>query len=116
MLRLLSDENFNGDIVRALLRLHSDLDCVRVQDVGLMTTPDELILAWAASEGRILLTQNVSTIPPAAFERVANSMPMPGVILVPEQLAISQAIDDISFLANEIEPSEVDNQVIYLPL
>lgn len=35
MLRLLADENFNGDIVRALLLRQPDLDIVRVQDVGL---------------------------------------------------------------------------------
>ena len=34
MLRLLADENFNGDVVRALLLRQPDLDIVRVQDVG----------------------------------------------------------------------------------
>lgn len=36
MLRLLADENFNGDIVRGLLLREPDLDIVRVQDVGLI--------------------------------------------------------------------------------
>ena len=35
MLRLLAGENFNGDVVRALLLRQPDLDIVRVQDVGL---------------------------------------------------------------------------------
>ena len=35
MLRLLADENFNGDVLRALLLRQPDLDIVRVQDVGL---------------------------------------------------------------------------------
>lgn len=35
MLRLLADENFNGDIVRGLLLQKPDLDVIRVQDVGL---------------------------------------------------------------------------------
>ena len=34
MLLLVSDENFNNDIVRGLLRRKPDLDIVRVQDVG----------------------------------------------------------------------------------
>ena len=34
------------------------LDIVRVQDVGLRTASDPDILAWAASEGRILLTHD----------------------------------------------------------
>ncbi len=35
MLPLPADENFNDDIVRALLLRQPDLDIVRVQDVGL---------------------------------------------------------------------------------
>ena len=40
MMRLVSDENFNGDTVRGMLRRRPDLELVRVQDVGLMQTPD----------------------------------------------------------------------------
>ena len=50
MTRLLTDENFDGDIVRGLLRRMPDLDVVRVQDVGLAETPDPNILAWAAAD------------------------------------------------------------------
>jgi hypothetical protein len=56
VLRLVSDENFNADILRGLYRRRPDLDVVRVQDVGLSATPDPEVLAWAAGEGRILLT------------------------------------------------------------
>ncbi len=56
MLRLLADENFNGDIVRALLLRQPDLDIVRVQDVGLADVGDPNILAWAAVNDRIILT------------------------------------------------------------
>ena len=52
MLRLLADENFNGDIVRALLLRQPDLDIVRVQDVGLAGVGDPDILAWAAFSPR----------------------------------------------------------------
>ena len=44
MLRLVSDENFNGDIVRGLFRRQPGLGLVRVQDVGLVQTPDTDIL------------------------------------------------------------------------
>jgi hypothetical protein len=40
MLRLLADENFNGDIVRGLLLRQPDLDLVRMQDVGLAGSED----------------------------------------------------------------------------
>ena len=35
MLRVLADENFNGDVVRALLLREPNLDLVRVQHLGL---------------------------------------------------------------------------------
>ena len=54
MLRLAADENFNGDIVRGLLRRNPKLDIVRVQDVGLSGADDPSVLQWAADQGRIL--------------------------------------------------------------
>ena len=35
MLALAFDENFNNDIIRALLRRNPSLDLIRIQDVGL---------------------------------------------------------------------------------
>jgi hypothetical protein len=48
VLDLLSDENFNADILRGLYRRCPELNVVRVQAVGLGTTPDADVLAWAA--------------------------------------------------------------------
>jgi len=59
-MRLLSDENFNGAILRGLIRRLPKLDVVRVQDVGLRQTDDATILEWAANEDRILLTHDVT--------------------------------------------------------
>jgi hypothetical protein len=116
MLRLVSDENFNGDIVRGLFRQHPELDLVRVQDVGLMATPDPDILEWAAREGRVLLSHDVSTVPPAAYQRVGDEKPMPGVFIVPDRMPIGQALDEILFLSLEVEPDEWKDQVLFLPL
>ena len=71
MLRLLADENFNGDIVRALLLRQPELDIVRVQDVGLAGVDDPGILDWAAANDRIILTHDRATLPDYAYERLA---------------------------------------------
>ncbi len=42
MLRLLSDENFSGDIVRGLMLRQPQLDLTRVQDVGLGQADDSI--------------------------------------------------------------------------
>ncbi|MGV2391344.1 MAG UNVERIFIED_CONTAM: DUF5615 family PIN-like protein [Microcystis novacekii LVE1205-3] len=80
--RLLTDENFNGAILRGLVRRLPELDIIRVQDVGLMNTDDPDILEWAANEGRILLTHDVATITMYAYNRVNQGLPMTGVVEV----------------------------------
>jgi hypothetical protein len=50
VLKLVSDENFDGDILRGMYRGWRDLALVRVQDVGLNATPDpEVQSAFLAS-------------------------------------------------------------------
>jgi hypothetical protein len=116
MLRLVRDENFNGDIVRGLFRRRPDLELVRVQDVGLMQTPDPDILEWAASQGRVLLSHDVSTAPPAAYQRIGDGKPMPGVFIVPDRMPIGQAVEEVLFLSLDVEPGEWKDQVLFLPL
>ena len=64
MLRLLSDENFNGDIVRGLLLRQPTLNLQRGQDLGLEGADDPAILEWAA-------TRNL-TLVGAAFPRTGT--------------------------------------------
>ncbi len=116
MLLLVSDENFNGDIVRGLLRRHPGINLVRVQDVDLMQTPDPEILEWAASQGRVLLSHDISTVPPAAYERVGEGKPMAGVFIVPDRMAIGQAVEEILFLSLDSGQDEWVGQVLFLPL
>jgi hypothetical protein len=116
MLRLVSDENFDGNIVRGLLRRHPERDLVRVQDAGLMETPDPEILEWAAVQGRVLLSHDVSTVPPAAYQRVADRKPMPGVFIIPDRMPTGQAIEEILFLAMNVEPGEWKDQVLFFPV
>ena len=116
MLRFLADENFNNDIIRALATAVLDIDIVRVQDVGLSGADDDIVLAWAAETGRILLTHDISTMTDYAYDRVRNALAMPGVIEVPETLQIGRAIDDLILLAECSRENEWDMQVVYLPL
>ena len=115
-MRLLADENFNNDIVRGLMRRKTDLDIVRVQDVGLSGAYDPTILEWAAKEGRILLTHDVSTITNYAYERISAGKAMPGVFEVSRELPLGVVIEDILLLADYSIDGEWEGQVRYLPL
>ncbi len=115
-MRWLADENFNHDIIRGLGRRHPTIDIVRAQDAGLTGVDDETLLAWAAGEGRVLLTHDVSTITAHAYRRVMQGARMPGVFEVSRAVPIRVAIDDIILLTECSMPGEWEGQVRYLPL
>ena len=116
MLRYAADENFNGDIVRGLLRRNPDLDIVRVQDAGLSGGDDPAVLEWAALQGRVLLTHDVSTLTTHAFDRVRADRPMPGVFEIRSTAGAGDVIDDLILLAECSHQGEWEGQVRYLPL
>ena len=116
MVHLLSDENFNGDIVRALLLRQPDLDLVRVQDVGLAGLSDPDILAWAAANDRIILTHDRATLPDHAYERLARGAHMTGVFILNDRLPVGDATREILLMISCSEQSEWNDRVLYLPL
>ena len=62
MIRFAADEDFNNDVVRALRRSLPDVNIVGVREAGRGGRPDPDVLAWAAEEGRVLLTHDVTTM------------------------------------------------------
>jgi hypothetical protein len=116
MLRFLADENFNNDIIRGVRRRNGLVDIVRVQDVGLTGADDPAVLEWAASQLRILLTHDVSTMTRHTYDRVRKRQPMPGVFEVSRKVPLSLAIEEIELLAVCSTDGEWEGQVRYLPL
>ena len=116
MLRLLSDENFRGAIVRGLKLRDPNVDIQRVQDVGLRGLGDEQILAWAAENNRIVLTHDQATFGRFAYARVDDGKSMPGVFVVSEKLPVSEVINAILLLTECSEQADWDGLVTYLPL
>ena len=116
MLRLAADENFNNNIVRGILRRRRDADLVRVQDVGLSGADDPTVLEWAAEQGRVVVSHDVSTLRKHAYQRVAAGLRMPGLFEVPNTLSLGRAIDDLLLIIECSLEGEWEGQVRYLPL
>ncbi|MGH3913091.1 MAG: DUF5615 family PIN-like protein [Pseudonocardiaceae bacterium] len=116
MLRLAADENFNNAIVRGIVRRNSTIDIVRVQDVGLCGADDPAVLKWAAHDGRVLFTHDVTTMTRYADERIRCGQPMPGLFEVGRDVSIGSAIGDIVLLAECSHDGEWEGQIRYLPL
>lgn len=75
---------------------------------------DESVLRLAAQEGRILVSHDVSTIPPL-FARFRQSHRSPGVLLVPQQFPLIQSIDSLELIWDLTEPDEWAGRICYLP-
>jgi hypothetical protein len=89
---------------------------VRVQDALTEGTPDRDVLAWAAAENRVLITNDRKTVIGFAYQRVAAGEPVPDVIATTNEQSIGAAIEDILLVAEYMPEEEVRNQgAIFLP-
>jgi hypothetical protein len=112
----LADENFNNDLLRALLRRLPDLDIIRVQDTVIAGATDPDLLTWAADAGRILLTHDVRTIPHHAYVRVRAGSPLPGVVVIAAAADLGTVLDDSFAMIVASLDEEWPDQVRFIPL
>lgn len=116
MIHLLVDQNLNAHIQNGLLQMVPAADVVHVRDVGLETASDPEILAWAAAEGRVVLTHDRQTLPGFAYDRVAAGKPMPGVFVVSLTLPTGAAIDEIALAICCLTEGKCCNLVRFIPM
>jgi hypothetical protein len=100
MARFIADEDFNGRIYRGLLFRKSDLEIVRVQDVGLSGASDDKLLEWATDNGRILFTHDARTMPRHVRDLLQAGASFPGVFIVDDLAPIGVCIDDLLLSRN----------------
>ncbi|MGP0061969.1 MAG: DUF5615 family PIN-like protein [Isosphaeraceae bacterium] len=116
MLRLASDADVHGEVIRGLRRREPGIDLIRAQDALPEGTPDLEVLAWAAEENRILITNDRNTMVGFAYRRVADGGIVPGVIATTTQHSIGSLIDDILIIADCMTEEEIrDRVVVFLP-
>ena len=116
MVPLLADENFNHRVLRGLrLRLPS-LDCLPAQETEVYQRDDPEVLDWASLHNRVVLTHDVNTMTKYAYERLAAGQPLSGVIVIPKELPIGVAIEELVTLLYCSFTDEFPGRVIHLPL
>ncbi len=116
MLPLLSDEDLPFALIRALKRSQADLDVVRVQEVGLRSQPDHIVLEWAAQNGRILISRDRKTLVREAYGRIWSNMSMPGALMLRNRISLGKAVEEILIVAICSTTEEMQDRVIFLPL
>jgi len=115
MLRLLTDQDFDHDILRGLIRRIPRLDSVTAFEIGMKEATDPQLLTRAAQEGRIIVTHDRKTMPRHATDLMAVGKNIAGVFVVPRSLPLRQAIEELELM---ITCSANDEWVIvirYLP-
>jgi predicted nuclease of predicted toxin-antitoxin system len=116
MVPLFIDHDLTDVISGALAAQYPEVDMVHAEDVGLAAADDEVLLEWAADHGRVLVTSDASTMIDAAYQRLRQGKPMPGLVVVRQSLPFRIAIEDLAAIALCSEPSEWESKVTFLPL
>jgi hypothetical protein len=116
MLRLASDADVGGAIIRGLRRREPAIDLLRSQDFLPKGTPDPEVLQWAARDGRVLVSNDRKTMIGFAYARIAAGEPLPGVIITTNKQPIGAAIAEILIIAVCMAEDEMRDQVVFLPL
>ncbi|MBX3278840.1 MAG: DUF5615 family PIN-like protein [Acidobacteria bacterium] len=116
MLRLFIDQDFDQDILRGLMRRVAEVEAVTAYQVDLSNATDQELLIWAAKERRIVLTHDRRTMPQHVADLLNAGQAIAGVIVVPRQLRIRQAIDELELIVLCSEENEWANNVWQLLL
>ena len=114
-LRFAADENLNERLLLALLRRLPSLDILRVRGTPVAGRTDDEVLAWAAAGGRVVITHDGRTMPPAAWERVSRGMEMPGLVVVPGDAPSRATVEQLTLLAGAGSPEDTRDRVLFLP-
>ena len=111
--RFQADANFNGGVIRGLIRKDPRINLRTAHDLGLAGIPDDKVLQLAADD-RVLLTHDVKTML-AHFGRFIVKRDCAGIIIVPQSLDIGEMIELILLVWFASEHEEYKNRIVFLP-
>ena len=115
-IKLLTDEDFSHRAIRGVRLKLPNIDLVTVQQAGLRTASDKNVLQFAAETGRVLLSHDEHTMLAAASRRVRQNLPMPGLLLAPQQTPVGRLVTAVVLIAECSRQNEWLNRIEYLPL
>src|SRR5687768_549907 len=121
-LRFLLDEHLRGapwDIIqRHNLSGADPIDAVRVGDPADLPlgSDDPQLLRWAERQQRILLSEDKSTLPTHLSDHLAGGGHSPGIMIVRAGTSFPALLSFLVLAAYVTEPSEWEDQLVYIPL
>jgi Domain of unknown function (DUF5615) len=121
MLRFLLDEHLRGPLWLAILRHNVQgglpIDAVRVGDAPDLPlgSDDAAILLWAEREGRILLTEDVHTMPGHLTRHLQSGRRSPGVFVISTGCSIRESVSHLELVAHAGESRDYEDTIVYVP-
>ena len=113
-IRFQADADLRVPIVKGLKRREPTIDFATAHEGGLAGLSDQAVLALAASNGRVLVSHDVSTMP-EAFSRFIQEHSSPGVILISQELSYRDAIEGLLQVWSATEAKDWKNVLSFLP-
>lgn len=114
--RFLADADLNRAVVTGVVRREPSIDFLAAQAAGLRGLQDRQVLAIAANLGRVLVSHDVNTMPAHFRTFCSIGRTSPGVLIVPQKLAVSIAIEELLLVWLASDSSGWENRLAWLPL
>ena len=114
-IKFLADENLRRAIVLGLRRREPAASFAHAYEAGVAGKDDLTVLRVAAEQNRILVSHDLRTMPDH-FRHFIQRQASPGVILIPQELPLSSAIEELLTIWLTSEGEEWINQIRFLPL
>ncbi len=101
------DEHVPRAVTEGLRR--RGVDVLTAREAGMLQAKDEQHLAFALSEGRVIVTQD------ADFLRLhAAGRPHAGIVYVPQQTAVGTIVRGLMLIYDILSPEDMANHVEFL--
>jgi hypothetical protein len=113
--RFQADEDLNQKIVLGLRRRERAVDFKDAHAAGVIGLPDSDVLQRAADLDRVLISHDRKTMP-THFAWFLNSRSSPGLIVVPQDLDIGHAIEDLLLIWAASDAEEWRDRIGFLPV
>jgi|SRR5665213_148190 len=104
-------------VVRHNLIGRDVLDVIRVgsPDAPPYGTLDPDLLLWTERGGRILLTEDKSTMPGHLADHLVTGHRSPGILALRRRVYLSDLVDFLCLATYASEPSEWEDRITYIP-
>jgi hypothetical protein len=116
MIRFLGDACLADYIISGCLRREPAMDFKSAPSADLHGKTDLEVLDLAEKEGRILVTQDIRTMPRHFAAFLQGDHHSPGVFLIPQTVPPASAIDSLILIWAATEQEEWVDRIVRLPL